>query len=331
MKTEKLNIERNSIVAHEDETRKTFEDLKRDFERAYLRGDYAVELMELSNVIALSVLNKCIDPQRSTAPQRDAVSNTGFNPAMIAVKRGLLFDIRALRNLAECDARCAHLTYNANGDAVEMVDDKDARDALKDLSGECLTDGIDLAQTACVALLEMASKYANGDGWLDARITVRQIKRKVLIKESDTVAYEDVETAPMREVYRAVRRAIMASRAVSTDPRNGYTYIEEMTEDGLDTVYLRMGKYADIGGYNCNGLYTASCEDVRTYSDIIKALNLTDRQMRIIELRMRGYGLEAIGTYLGVHYTTVQKTLLRLRKKCENVGFTPYMWEEMNK
>ena len=73
------------------ETRKDFDAVKRQFEQAHASGnDYAAPLYDLATAIAYSVLNKCLDPQRKTAATRDAVSDNGNNPALLAVKRGMV-------------------------------------------------------------------------------------------------------------------------------------------------------------------------------------------------------------------------------------------------
>ena len=128
--------------------------------------------------------------------------------------------------------------------------------------------------------------------------TVRRLSRRVYVKAEDSAAYREEDTAPMREVFQAVRRAVQDSRAVQTDPRNGYTYIEELTVDGLDAIYYRLQKYADLGGYNVNGNYTADRQTVTEYNAIMERLNLTTRQAEVLALRMRGHGYKAIATYL---------------------------------
>ena len=71
-------------------TRKDFETVKRSFEQAFASGgDYSAELLDLSTAVAYSVLNKCLDPQRKTAVDREQVSDNGQNPALLAVKRGI--------------------------------------------------------------------------------------------------------------------------------------------------------------------------------------------------------------------------------------------------
>lgn len=323
-------------------TRKDFETVKRDFETALASGtDYGPALMELSTVFAYSVVNKCIDPQRATAATLDNISDNGANPVMVALKRGIAFDRRTLDNTRAAAALATRCTLNADGDPIVETANADAAAALAALIGETLSDGIDLVQTAATAILEQAADHADGPGWLDTPYTIRRLSRKVYIKKADSAAYREEETTPAREVFRAVRRAIQESRAVQTDPRNGYTYIEDLTVDGLDTIYYRLNKYADLGGYAHNGHdndtlpgcpagyghgtdhYTADRQTVTDYNNILEKLNLTDRQAQILRLRMQGKGYKAIATYLGVTQRAIAKTMEQVQKKARAIGLTP--------
>ena len=114
-----------------------------------------------------------------------------------------------------------------------------------------------------------------------------------------------------------------------------------MTADGLDVIYFRLHKYADLGGYAHNGQdgdrlpgspagfgqggthYTADRQTVTDYNAIMERLNLTDRQAVILRLRMQGKGNKAIATYLGVTYQAVQNTLAKIQKKAVAIGLTP--------
>lgn len=313
----------------EEVKKDTFETLKRNFEKAYKAGDYGKELQDLAAAVAASVLKKVIDPQRTTATERPAVSNSGVNPVMVDLRRGLFRDTHALQNAAaDADAATAY-HLDKDGYMVREVVDKDAAAALDAIMEETLTDGIDLAQEAALAILEQAAEHAAAAAWLDTPYNVRRLAKKVLIGLEDSAAYREEETTPMQEAYRAVRRAIQNSRAVQTDPRNGYIYIEDLTADGLETIYHRMGKHSDLAGRDCYGHYTAAMEDVKTVDDILAALGLTDRQASIVALRMRGYGYKAIASYLGVTQANINVTLYRLREKCEKIGFTPAMWADM--
>ncbi len=319
----------------------------RAFESAYSRGDYGVELYDLATAVARSVVKKCCDPQRKSATDRETVSASGMSPAMVKVRRGITADTLDLAHLRECANRATAWSYDKDGYVRVEVVDKNADKAVSALIAECLTDGVDIVQDACVALLEQAQEHATAPGWLEMPYTLRRLSTHVLIKDKDGAKWEDVETSPIREVYRAVRRSVQNSRAMQTDPRNGYLYLEDMTTDpetnAVETVYIRLGKWADLGGYEHSGhfptdgatqydrggRYTADLQTVMDYNNVLQALNLTERQAQVVRLRMAGYGYYAIGSYLGVSFQAVQNTVARIRAKCEKVGFTPEMWEEM--
>lgn len=336
-----MNANKNTTT-QTPESKRDFEQVKRDFETALENGgDYSPALLDLSTAIAFSVVRKCIDPQRKTAADRETVSDNGLNPAMVELRRGIAFDRRTLDNTQTAANKATKITYTAEGDAVTETADHDAENAFNALIGETLSDGIDLVQTAACALLGQAADHADGPGWLDRPYTVRRLSRRVYIKETDGAAYREDETTPAQEVYRAVRRAVQESRAVQTDPRNGYTYIEDMTADGLDVIYYRLHKYADLGGYAHNGQdgdrlpggpagfgqggehYTADRQTVDDYNAILEKLNLTDRQAQVLRLRMSGRGYKAIATYLGVTQRAVAKTVEQVQKKALAIGLTP--------
>lgn len=302
----------------------TFEQVKRNYETALASGkDTAQELTALATAVAYSVLNKCIDPQRKTAADLETVSNNGHNPALLQVKRGIAADLATLDNTRRNADKATRTAYNADGDLITEVADKDAETALAKLIDETLSDGIDLVQSAAVAILEQAAAHADGGEWLDRPYTIRRLSKRVYIQSADSAAYKDTTTTPIQEVYRAVRQAVQNSRAMQTDPRNGYTYIEDLTADGLETIYRRLGKWADLGGYDCNGNYTADRQTVADYDTIVTKLELTDRQGQILRLRMQGKGYKAIATYLGVTQRAIAKTVAQLQAKATAAGYNP--------
>ena len=318
MNTTKANAKANAPAT-------TFDTVKRNYETAVANGkDTAQELTALATAVAYSVINKCIDPQRKIAADRDTVSTTGFSPAMIALKRGIASDLATLDNTRRTANAATATTYNADGDLVTVTADRDAAAALAELIDNTLSDGIDLVQTAALAILEQTAEHASGAGWLDTPYTVRRLSRRVYVRADDSAAYRDDSTTPIQEIYRAVRQAVQTSRAVQTDPRNGYTYIEELTADGLDTIYHRLHRYADLGGYDCNGNYTADRQTAADYTAIAASLNLTDRQAQVLRLRMQGKGYKAIATYLGVCNNAVVKTVKQIQAKATAAGLTPH-------
>ena len=59
------------------------------------------------------------------------------------------------------------------------------------------------------------------------------------------------------------------------------------------------------------------------YNEAIARLNMTDRQCKIIGLRMRGYGVKAIATYLGVNPRAVRNAMEKVQEKCRKIDFVP--------
>ena len=251
-----------------------------------------VALVELSKAVAVSVLNKVIDPQRrnrSTDPEY--VSNNGCNPFLFKMRNEIL-----------------------NGDQYG--------------------DGNDLVNAATVAILEQREQFKRlvsvepeqFPNWLEFPFEKTELSRRVYIKDGATQT-RTIETTPIQQVFRAVRRAIMSSRAVQSDPRNGYLYIEQMATDPETgdpvELYRRLPKYADLGGYatGINGTtdysssYTATAETLERYDQTIARLNLTDRQAEILKYRLQGYGYKAIATRLGVTEQAVLNACKRMRAK----------------
>lgn len=330
------------IVAQTTQAVNAFDTLKRDYETAYATDPAASgdKLTALATAIAYSVVGKLIDPQRKTAADRQTVSASGLSPAMVDLRRGIAADRSLLDSTRRNMDAATAIAYTADGDAVQSVVDHAAADAAAALVSQCLTDGIDLVQTAALALWEQAADHAAGAGWLDTPYAVRRLSRRVYIQLDESAAYRDAETTPIQEAFRAVRRAVENSRAVQTDPRNGYMYIDDLTEDGLDTIYRRLGRYADVGGYAVNGhisdmagtpagygmgdgLCTADVETARTMSELVAALNLTAKQARVLKYRLQGYGYKAIATACGVTQRAIAKTVKQIQERAANMGLLP--------
>ena len=314
-------------IAHNNENVNTFELAKRAFEAAYRSGnDYTTELENLAAAIAKSVLNKVIDPQRKAAAEKSTVSNSGINKALDDIKRGIYFDGKNLANIRHWTNADSVTRYNRDGDMITETD-SDANAAMDALMDYTITDGYDLVQTAICALLEMANAHCNAaENWLDTPYTIERLSKRVYIRENDSRVYRTEETTPIQEIYRIVRRAIADSRAVMTDPHNGYTYIsiDAYEPEALEQVFIRSGKYADVGGVDCHGLYTGDAASLKAYNDVdtlLEKLNLTAREVQIIKLRLRGYGARAISNHLGTSLGSVQRSTARVRDKARENGF----------
>lgn len=310
------------------ETR-NFTDLLRQYEKEYNNDKTSVAfsnvLDELATAVAYSVIKKCLDPQQK-GRKDGQVSNSGCNTQLDEVKRSIYRDKNTLKNIDYSCKEAYITTYNEDGDRVTKTKDSDYRHAYNKLTQQTLGDGLDLVHVAMVALLDESEKAdRTKENYLENTYEVRRLKKKVWIKSADSVnGWETVETSPIKEVYKAVRREVSNSRSLNIDPSNGYLYLEDLATDEESneeiTIYRRLNKFSDLAGNvtDYNGAVTFETVDsasVDKYENMVDALELTARQTKVLELRMGGYGCVAIGTYLGVKEESVMSVLKTIQKK----------------
>lgn len=310
------------------ETR-NFTDLLRQYEKEYNNDKTSVAfsnvLDELATAVAYSVIKKCLDPQRK-GRKDGQVSNSGCNTQLDEVKRSIYRDKNTLANIDYSCKQAFTTAYNEDGDRQTKTKDSDYRYAYNKLPQQTLGDGLDLVHVAMVALLDESERAdRTRENFLENTYEVRRLKKKVWIQSADSVnGWETVETSPIREVYKAVRREVANSRSLNIDPSNGYLYLEDLAtdEEGNEeaTIYRRLNKFSDLAGNvtDYNGAVTFETVDsasVDKYENMVDALELTARQAKVLELRMGGYGCVAIGTYLGVREESIMSVLKTIQKK----------------
>lgn len=318
-----------------------FETLMTNFCDEYRKDSTSAKFTEvttdLATAVAYSVIRKCLDPQAKSGK----TSNSGCNPQLEEVKRSIYRDTNTLKNIDYSCKEAFTTVYNEDGDRQTKTKDSDYRYAYNKLTQQTLGDGLDLVNTAIVSLLDECTKVDTTAGnFLETVYTVRKLKKKVWIKVSDSVnGWETVETSPIREVYKAVRREVANNRSLNIDPSNGYLYLEDLAKDEESneeaTVYRRLNKYTDLAGNvtDFNGAVkfeTVDSGSVADYDKMTEALELTARQAQVLQLRMSGYGCVAIGTYLGVKEESVRSVLQTIQKKAvEKLSLPSYLVNAM--
>ena len=318
-----------------------FETLMTNFCDEYRKDSTSARLTEvttdLATAVAYSVIRKCLDPQAKSGK----TSNSGCNPQLEEVRRSIYRDTNTLKNIDYSCNEAFTTVYNEDGDRQTKTKDSDYRYAYNKLTQQTLGDGLDLVNTAIVSLLDECTKVDTTTGnFLETVYTVRKLKKKVWIKVSDSVnGWETVETSPIREVYKAVRREVANNRSLNIDPSNGYLYLEDLVRDEESneeaTVYRRLNKYTDLAGNvtDFNGAVkfeTVDSGSTADYDKMTEALELTARQAQVLQLRMSGYGCVAIGTYLGVKEESVRSVLQTIQKKAvEKLSLPTYLVNAM--
>lgn len=338
-----------------------FETLLTNFETLHINAPHSIEysdtLQELSTAIAYSVLRKVIDPQKFNT-QSDNVSNSGFNSQLVNMKNVLYRDIQSIKNVNVLEPLCISHTLNDSGDDVTIITDRALYDGYNKLISHVLSDGMDLVQVASLAILEQCGSELVNDselGFIEKPYYITRLKKKIVIKKEDSKnGYETIATTPIQEVYRKVRKYIQDNKSLQIDPKNMYTYIDlddSNDSDSENRIYKRLDKYADLGGVSISsgfntventvinhidsthgGLYTADSATVDTMERLIDKLELTSRQAQVLKLRLRGYGLKAIGTYLGVSHQAIAKTLKQVQTKTiDKLGLTQKQIDKLTK
>ena len=318
-------------------TMTTFENLMYDFCDEYRKDSNSAKFTEVATdlvtAIAFSVLRKCLDPQAKSGKP----SNSGCNPQLDEVKRSIYRDTNTLKNIDYSCKKAFITVYNEDGDRQTKTADNDYRYAYNKLTQQTLGDGLDLVNTAIVSLLDECTKVdTTAENFLETVYTVRRLKKKVWIKVEDSAnGWETVETSPIREVYKAVRREVANNRSLNIDPSNGYMYLEDLARDEESneetTIYRRLNKFSDLAGNvtDFNGAVkfeTVDSASVTDYDTMIEKLELTTRQAQVLQLRMSGYGYIAIGTYLGVNEKSVRDVLKTVQKKAsEKLDLPQYL------
>jgi DNA-binding CsgD family transcriptional regulator len=294
-------------------------------------------LETLSQAVAFSVLRKCID--------------TSGDKMLFAMRGELSSDIKAKNYIIFADENAFKVYYNADGDYKKETVDSDTKTRLDELTAQTIGDGYDLAQVASLYIWKYSKQlldYAlypqavNNESkcFLEVNFPERRLKKKVYIKSEKSInGFETVLTCAITESFKAVRREIIAHK--NAVDNGSYLYIDESIVDGesgaVETIYRRFHKYACItGALSFDGesdylpreskpqnIATVDRQIAVDLDNIIQELNLTARQMKVLEKRLAGYGYKAIATYLGVTHNAIINTLKRIQKRLLASGYKP--------
>ena len=269
-------------------------------------------LQQLSRAVAYSVLRKIYNASGDQYARRLAID------LAMACRDIDFLDMENSMNNIKC---------NRNGNIKKIKNSAEYNAVVRRDIGS----GIDIAQQAAMLIHRhaVAMLEAGGDVDLQRTYTVLRLDRRVLIRDTDSAAVQEVQTCAMREVYRGVRAYITSNQSPRDTGAAGYSYVRVTHPlDGGDGVYLRLPKHMDAGSVDAMGVYTVGDVDNNAYTALLQLagkVGLTDRQVQVLTLRMRGDmpGMRAIGTYLGVSAATVADMLRRIRQRLEEFGITP--------
>lgn len=313
-----------------------FAKLMRNYETATTDTAKGVALQALAKACTYSVLKKLIDPQAKNTDGKETKKGNGCNPAILKLKKSLYADTLMLDTLNDVNRNgngCT-LRYDTNGNIKEVITNKATYDrynaAVDRFIDETISDGYDLIQVAIVALLEQSKKAdTTAENWLEKTYTKKALSRKVYINTADAdKEWITVETTPIQEVFKAIRRYVIDNRSVNIDPRCKYVYLSELAvdpeNDDIDErIYRRLPRYnqsvdtdihVDRNG-NVTMTATITRNDVDIMDDMLSRFNLTTKEIAVIRYRLQGYGYNTIANTMCITKNAVIATIRRIRDK----------------
>ena len=157
-------------------------------------------------------------------------------------------------------------------------------------TGAPLSDGYDIAQTACAYLCEYIGKGLHDkttDGQTD--------------KDGQPVSI-------LRACFRAVNRYIMGER--QHDFKR--VYVDDIDENGA-TLYYEIPAEWDI----------PTATDYKRVADLIGQLDLPQRQKQVLRYRLRGLSVNATAQKMGVTKQAAQNLLRKVQAKAKAIGLAP--------
>ena len=157
-------------------------------------------------------------------------------------------------------------------------------------TGAPLSDGYDIAQTACAYLCEYIGKGLHDkttDGQTD--------------KDGQPVSI-------LRACFRAVNRYIMGERQHDFNR----VYVDDIDENGA-TLYYEIPAEWD----------TPTATDYKRVADLIGQLDLPQRQKQVLRYRLRGLSVNATAQKMGVTRQAVQNLLRKVQAKAKAIGLAP--------
>ena len=157
-------------------------------------------------------------------------------------------------------------------------------------TGAPLSDGYDIAQTACAFLCEHIGKT---------------------LQDKTTDGQTDKDGQPvtiLRACFRAVNHYIMGER----QREYKRAYVDEIDEKTGATLYYEIPEFYDI----------PTATDYKRVNELITALKLSQNEKRFLSYRLRGYSLDVIAQKMGIARGNVNTYRQRIKAKVDKIGLT---------
>lgn len=188
-------------------------------------------------------------------------------------------------------------------------------------------EGMDFVSVSIAAFLneERKAHERNVDTcifWTQREYIEMDIDKRVIIQRDDSMKKREFTRIPAQNVYRKLREYIVSNRGVRIDEK--HVFIEEIVQNENGTeeqLYHRLKNGMQFAYYDFVEKHENTCNLLQASIVIQSFLDtLTAKETKVLDLRLQGYGLQAIGSYTGVSKQAISKTAKMLQKKAEKAG-----------
>ena len=326
----------NSVAKNETNEHSSFKELIKRYNDIATKTkcsnckEYGNVLMDMATAVAICVIKKCIDPQAKTAVQLDTVSDSGYNPMMLNLYHAIMNDISLLKKTILTSNNNYDTKVNENGDIVRVLKDS----TINQIITMSLNDGLDLVNTAALEILEQSKKQLESENVVNLEdvFTAKRLKSYIYYNLEDIDSEKtmiDYDTTPIQQSFKKVRKYIQDNQSVKYDPKSKRSYLSfdcETDAKEIERIYLRLQKYADIGGYESaasGGGYVANEYDVLQFENIASQMNLSPLQAKILyHLYYRNETYSIVAAKLKISKNNVTTNICRIREKAKKIGLT---------
>lgn len=162
------------------------------------------------------------------------------------------------------------------------------------------------------------------------------LNARVRVQFDDSPIYKTDYTSCVQRLWRVARQSINHNGGGLLIGSHKYMYIEDLEHNGL--YHRRASHWYNVGGgidaNNINHgrndfLNTMHFNEMKNTDDIIKSLNLSAQQTKVLNYRLQGYGYKTIAHHLNVTHNTIIKHMERVKAKAEKIY--PQLAEKMKK
>lgn len=302
--------------------------------------NYVNALYNLASVIVASVLKKIYDDSCNKTIESYRREN----------------DLATLANTKYCVENATETHYNKKGKLVTDIVDTDLYIGIHENIDKGLSERSVMVENVVCDIISYCAKipleivnndydYKPGDGkiykvnFLTRPITTKHLNRRIYVcevlsteTENSKIIVEE-KTSLLQLFHKRLRRYI-DNNDTKCEVARKYVYLDKEYTDNNGNTYMYYERYLGYDfKFNVNDSYSKGHKDLECgdkslyeFNEIVKLLNLTPPQKKVLECRMKNggrYGVKSISTMTGIPVNSVKSALREIRNKAVKFKIVP--------